>query len=61
MSIRIPTPTERVLRILRRTLLTFVGIQFALAIGMSLVDSYRRRGKKPKPFPTTPPKRGAGR
>jgi cardiolipin synthase len=22
---------------------------------MSLVDSYRRRGKKPKPFPTTPP------
>jgi cardiolipin synthase len=46
---------ERVLRILRRTLLTVVGVQFALAIGMSLVDSYRRRGKKPKPFPVTPP------
>ena len=23
---------------------------------MSLVDSYRRRGKKPKPFPVTPPR-----
>ena len=28
----------------------------ALAIGMSLVDSYRRRGKKSKPFPVTPPR-----
>jgi cardiolipin synthase len=44
-----------VLRALRRTLLTLLGVQFALAIGMSLVDSYRRRGKKPKPFPVTPP------
>ncbi len=43
------------MQILRRTALTIVGIQFALAITMSLVDSYRRRGKKPKPFPTTPP------
>ncbi|HTW14898.1 MAG TPA: phospholipase D-like domain-containing protein [Nocardioides sp.] len=32
------------------------GIQLVLAIGMSLVDSYRRRGKKPKPFPVTPPR-----
>jgi cardiolipin synthase len=46
---------ERLLRLLRRTLLTIVGIQLALAIGMSLVDSYRRRGKKPKPFPVSPP------
>ena len=52
---RPPTPTERTLRILRRTLLTFLGVQLALAVGMSLVDSYRRRGKKPKPFPTTAP------
>ena len=37
-------------------LLAVVGVQLALAIGMSLVDSYRRRGKKPKPFPTTPPR-----
>ncbi len=46
---------ERLLRTLRRTLLTVFGIQLALAIGMSLVDSYRRRGKRPKPFPVTPP------
>jgi cardiolipin synthase len=37
-------------------LLTILGAQLALAIGMSLVDSYRRRGKKSKPFPTTPPR-----
>src|SRR6476620_4856524 len=41
---------------LRRTALAVFGIQLALAIGMSLVDSYRRRGKKPKPFPVTPPR-----
>ncbi|CAN5485046.1 phospholipase D-like domain-containing protein [soil metagenome] len=40
---------------LRRTLLTILGIQLVVAISMSLVDSYRRRGKKPKPFPTTAP------
>jgi cardiolipin synthase len=44
-----------VIRILRRTLLAVFGVQLALAIGMSLVDSYRRRGKKPKPFPVTSP------
>lgn len=53
---RAPGATERVLRVLRRTLLTVFGIQLVLAIGMSLVDSYRRRGKKPKPFPVTPPR-----
>jgi cardiolipin synthase len=46
---------EQVLRLLRRTLLTIFGVQLALAVGMSLVDSYRRRGKKPKPFPVTKP------
>jgi cardiolipin synthase len=45
-----------VLRALRRVLLTVVGVQLALAIGMSLVDSYRRRGKKPKPFPVVSPR-----
>lgn len=49
------TSAERVLRLLRRTLLTAFGVQLALAVGMSLVDSYRRRGKKPKPFPVTKP------
>ncbi len=51
-----PIVTERVLRFTRRTLLTLFGIQLALAVGMSLVDSYRRRSKKPKPFPVTPPR-----
>ncbi len=40
---------------LRRILLTLVGVPFVVAIAMSLVDSYRRRGKRPKPFPTTAP------
>lgn len=48
--------TERVVRVLRRTLLTIVGIQVVLALTMSVVDSYRRRGKKPKPFPVTSPR-----
>ena len=38
--------------VVRRTLLTIFGIPMLVAIGMSLVDSYRRRGKKSKPFPT---------
>jgi cardiolipin synthase len=48
--------TDRVVRALRRTLLTLLGAQLALAVGMSLVDSYRRRGKKPKPFPVSQPR-----
>jgi len=47
---------ERLLILLRRVVLTFFGVQLALAIGMTLVDSYRRRGKKPKPFPVTGPR-----
>ena len=46
---------ERLLRALRRAVLTFFGIQLALAVGMTLVDSYRRRGKKSRPFPVTTP------
>jgi cardiolipin synthase A/B len=53
---RTPTPVERALTILRRTLMTVVGVQVALALAMTLVDSYRRRGKKAKPFPTTSPR-----
>jgi cardiolipin synthase len=48
--------TERLMKVLRRALLTVFGVQVALAMGLTLVDSYRRRGKKPKPFPTTPPR-----
>ncbi len=41
-----------VAQIVRRTLVTIFGIPMLVAVAMSLVDSYRRRGKKPKPFPT---------
>jgi cardiolipin synthase len=44
------------MKVIRRALLTIFGVQLALAVGLTLVDSYRRRGKKPKPFPTTPPR-----
>lgn len=40
----------------RRTLLITFGLQLLLAVSMTLVDSYRRRGKRPKPFPTTEPR-----
>ncbi|KQP64766.1 phospholipase [Nocardioides sp. Leaf307] len=42
--------------LLRRTLLSVFGVPLVIAVAMSLVDSYRRRGKHPKPFPTTPPR-----
>ena len=42
-------------RLIRRLLVTVLGIQVGLAVTMSLVDSYRRRGKRPKPFPTRTP------
>ncbi len=41
---------------LRRALLVTFGLQILLAVSLTLVDSYRRRGKKPKPFPTTEPR-----
>ncbi|HET6627222.1 MAG TPA: phospholipase D-like domain-containing protein [Nocardioidaceae bacterium] len=45
---------EHVGDVLKRTVLTIFGFQVLLALTLTLVDSYRRRGKKPKPFPTTP-------
>jgi len=45
-----------VMRLLRRLLAIFFGVPVLLAVAMSLVDAYRRRGKKSKPFPVTPPK-----
>ena len=56
MTTSVPSVADRLLRLLRRVALAMFGVQLALAIGMSLVDSYRRRGKKPKPFPTTEPR-----
>ena len=40
----------------RRVLLSVLGFQVLLAVVLTLVDSYRRRGKKPSPFPTTDPR-----
>ena len=39
----------------RRALLSVFGFQLLLALALTLVDFYRRRGKKPKPFPTLDP------
>lgn len=47
--------SARALTYLRRTLLTVFGLQILLALGLTIVDSYRRRNKKPKPFPVTEP------
>ena len=41
--------------IAKRALLSLLGLQVLLALVLTLVDSYRRRGRKPNPFPTTPP------
>jgi cardiolipin synthase A/B len=56
VSHRTVLSSDRLTKVIRRALLTVLGVQVALAIGLTLVDSYRRRGKKPKPFPTTPPR-----
>ncbi len=45
----------RLLAVLRRILVAVVGVPIAIALGMSAVDSYRKRGKKAKPFPVSPP------
>lgn len=41
--------------VVRRTLLTIVGLQLVLAVSLTLIDSWRRRGKKPQPISTLPP------
>jgi len=48
-----------VLRFVRRFLLGFFGVPIALGILMSLVDAWRSKGKRPKPFPITPPSTAA--
>ncbi|MGA8248111.1 MAG: phospholipase D-like domain-containing protein [Nocardioides sp.] len=51
-----PSASERWLTVARRTAVGVVGAPFALAITMTLVDSYRRRGKKRAvSFPSAPP------
>jgi len=52
---RLTHPDATWVRVAKRALLCLLGVQVALGITLSLVDSYRRRGRRPKPFPTTPP------
>jgi cardiolipin synthase len=41
--------------LLKRGLIVMVVSQLSIALGLTLVDSWRRRGKKREPFPVTPP------
>jgi cardiolipin synthase len=51
-----PTAADRWLPLVRRIVLGIVAAPFLMAIGMTLVDSYRRRGKhRAAAFPTAPP------
>ena len=53
---RTRSSTETWLTVLRRVVLGIVAAPFVLAIGMTLVDSYRRRGKhRAVQFPTAKP------
>ncbi|MDQ6686136.1 MAG: phospholipase D-like domain-containing protein [Actinomycetota bacterium] len=42
-------------KIVRRTLLAIFGAQLLLALGLTLVDTYRRRGRRVRPFAVRPP------
>src|SRR3954447_13736589 len=48
-----PAPSVRAR--VRRVLMAVFGLQVLLAVVLTLVDSYRRRGKRPKPFETRRP------
>jgi cardiolipin synthase len=52
---RVRRVTARLTGMVRRVLMTLLGVQLLVALGLTLVDSYRRRGKRPHPFPTTRP------
>jgi cardiolipin synthase A/B len=47
---------DRLATFLRRAALAIFGLPVTLAIVMSLVDAYRSRGRRPKPFPVTRPR-----
>ena len=46
---------QSVTTLAKRAMLSVLGFQLLVALVLTLVDSYRRRGRKPRPFPTTPP------
>ena len=49
------SPRRRLTALVKRVVVSVLCLQVVLALSLTLVDSYRRRGKKPKPFPTSPP------
>ncbi len=49
------SPRRRLTALAKRSVVSVLCLQVVLALSLTLVDSYRRRGKKPRPFPTTPP------
>lgn len=49
------TDAGRAVRVLQRVLLAFFGVPLLVATGLTLVDLYRRKGLKSKPFPHTAP------
>jgi cardiolipin synthase len=49
----------RVLTLVRRSLVGVLGVQLLVAACLTLVDSYRRRGRKPRSFTTGEPTRAA--
>src|SRR3954447_25636574 len=52
---RLTHPDAAWVRLAKRAVLCLLSVQVALGVSLSLVDSYRRRGRRPKTFPTTPP------
>jgi cardiolipin synthase A/B len=48
-------PRLRIWPLFRRGLLVIGLTQLSIALGLTLVDSWRRRGRKTEPFPVTPP------
>jgi cardiolipin synthase len=49
-----PDPA-RVSAVLRRVVLAVFGLQLSLALGLTLVDAWRRRRRQPQPFARTAP------
>ncbi|WP_212723099.1 phospholipase D-like domain-containing protein [Nocardioides jishulii] len=47
--------SARVVRVVRGVLVALFVTPFALAIGLTVVDKYRRRGNRSKPFPRSAP------
>lgn len=52
---RLTHPDAAWVRVAKRALMSFLGVQLVVVVVLSLVDSRRRRLRRPRPFPTTAP------